>query len=184
MFNSSLKDIYGISITKEQLSDMEEKLNIINVSYRWNEELVNNNKPVLLIYHHAAIKNISVKQVDELHKKRGFAGIGYNYYIDSRGLIYKGRPEEAVGAHALGNNDVSIGICLEGNFEEDYPREQQIKSLEKLSVYLCLKYNIKGIVGHREVRETLCPGKNFPLEEVKDKVIANLKDYNKNHVNK
>ena len=175
MLKSSYKDIYNINVTKERLDDMEDKLNIIHVRYCWNEELDYINKPVLLIYHHTAINSISVEDVDKLHKDRGFAGIGYNYYIDKSGLIYKGRPDLAQGAHALGKNKVSLGICLEGNFEEEYPTEKQIESLEKLSIFLCLKYDIKGILGHKEVQETLCPGKNFPLNEIRNNVIVRLR---------
>ena len=99
----------------------------------------------------------------------------YNYYIDKSGLIYKGRPDLAQGAHALGKNKVSLGICLEGNFEEEYPTKEQIESLEELSIFLCLKYDIKGILGHKEVRETLCPGKNFPLDEIRNNIITRLR---------
>lgn len=183
MLRSSLKDIYNINVNEDMLAEEEQKLNIIHVPFCWSEELNYNNKPIILIYHHTAIKDISVEEVDELHKKRGFIGIGYNYYIDKDGLIYQGRPNEAEGAHALGNNKISIGICLEGNFEEEYPTNGQLKSVESLSLFLCLKYNIKDIVGHRDVKETLCPGKNFPLKQVRENVIVSLKNYNKNHAN-
>ena len=64
---------------------------------------------------------------------------------------------------------------LEGNFEEEYLTESQMKSLEQLSVYLCLKYDIKDILPHRELGKTLCPGKNFPMEEIKTAVIEEIK---------
>ena len=176
MLKSSYRDIYNINLSNEEMDALENELNIINVPYDWSEELNYVNDPYLLIYHHAAINDITVEGIDELHKKRGFAGIGYNYYIDKTGVIYKGRPDDAEGAHALNNNKISLGICLEGNLEEEYATNEQLKSLEKLSVYLCIKYDIKAFIGHKDVRETLCPGKNFPLDEIRERVIKELKN--------
>ena len=49
------------------------------------------------------------------------------------------------------------------------------EALKKLSVYICIKHNIKDILPHKELGNTLCPGKNFPLEEIKNDVIKELK---------
>ena len=87
----------------------------------------------------------------------------------------KGREDEAEGSHVKGYNKKSIGVCLEGNFEEEYLTDEQIEALKKLSIYICLKYNIKDILPHKELGNTLCPGKNFPLEEIKNDIIKELK---------
>jgi N-acetylmuramoyl-L-alanine amidase len=74
------------------------------------------------------------KIIDSWHKERGFREIGYNYVIlngqktprqtwpDFDGVIEPGRnldndtwvEESEIGAHALGFNDRSIGVCLIG----------------------------------------------------------------------
>ncbi|WP_242939132.1 peptidoglycan recognition protein family protein [Tepidibacter formicigenes] len=38
--------------------------------------------------------------------------------------------------------------------------------------YLCNKYNISTIKGHRELKSTSCPGLNFPLMEVRQQVLG------------
>ncbi len=172
----SYKDIYNANITVEEIKNMQDNLDIQYLRYEWAEELEVDNEPTILVYHHTAIKNISPEDIDKLHKNKGWKGIGYHYYIRKDGTIYKGRKDEAEGSHVKGYNKESIGICVEGNFEEEYLSNEQIKALKSLSVYICLKYNIKDILPHKELGQTLCPGKNFPLEEIKNEVIKELKN--------
>ena len=83
-----------------------------------------------IILHHSA-SNGNVQSAHDYHKSLGWWGIGYHYYIETDGKIYRGRPEEFVGAHAGSSNDYnahSIGICFEGNFETEHPTDEQIKS--------------------------------------------------------
>lgn len=174
----SYKDIYNARITIEEVEKMQEGLNIQYLRYEWAEELEVDNDPTILVYHHTAIKNISPEDIDKLHKNKGWKGIGYHYYIRKDGTIYKGREDDAEGSHVKGHNKESIGICVEGNFEDEYLSDKQIESLRKLSVYICLKYNIKDILPHKELGKTLCPGKNFPLEQIKNDVIKEIKKIN------
>ena len=43
----------------------------------------------------------------------GWRDIGYHFYITQEGVVYPCRPVERMGAHALGYNAHSIGICYE-----------------------------------------------------------------------
>ena len=52
------------------------------------------------------------------HKARGFADIGYHFYITRDGELHRCRPVNQIGAHAAGWNDKSIGICYEGGLDE------------------------------------------------------------------
>ena len=174
----SYKDIYNANITVEEIENMQKSLNIHYLKYEWSEELEVDNEPTKLVYHHTAIKNISPEDINKLHKNKGWKGIGYHYYIRKDGTIYKGREDDAEGSHVKGYNKESIGICVEGNFEEEDLSDEQIESLKKLSLYICLKYNIKDILPHKELGKTLCPGKNFPLEEIKNDVIKEIKKIN------
>ena len=174
----SYKDIYNANITVEEIENMQKSLNIHYLRYEWSEELEVDNEPTKLVYHHTAIRNISPEDINKLHKNKGWKGIGYHYYIRKDGTIYKGREDDAEGSHVKGYNKESIGICVEGNFEEEYLSDEQIESLKKLSLYICLKYNIKDILPHKELGKTLCPGKNFPLEEIKNDVIKEIKKIN------
>jgi len=162
---------YKIQVLKDNLEEYEKQLDIKEIDYKWNGTLDIGNKPTDLIFHHTASKSISAEDINEMHIKEGWGGIGYHFYIRKDGTIYRGRPENATGAHAIGRNKNSIGICLEGNFEETSPTKEQKDSLVKLSTDMIIKHNLEGIFGHEDVYETLCPGKNFPMEEIQNKVL-------------
>ena len=57
-------------------------------------------------------QDIKAKDIDRMHRARGFSQIGYNYVIDLDGTIEAGRPLTIAGAHCVGYNDHSVGICL------------------------------------------------------------------------
>ena len=156
----------------------ESKLNIQEVNYTWQEELKYKNKPKKLIIHHTSDNGLTPERINEIHVENGWAGIGYHFYIRSDGTIYRGRPEEAVGAHAKKNNNDSIGIALEGNFEEASPTEAQMEALVKLSADMIIKYNLSEVLGHRDVYETLCPGENLSIEDLKEKITKELIEIN------
>jgi len=162
---------YKIDVLKDKLKEYEKQLDIKEIDYKWNGTLETGNKPKDLIFHHTASKKISPEEINVMHKEEGWGGIGYHFYIRKDGTIYRGRPENTIGAHAIGRNKDSIGICLEGNFELENLTEGQEKSLVKLSTDMIIKYNLEGILGHKDVYETLCPGKNFPMEEIKNNVL-------------
>lgn len=168
------KGDYCLNDLQEKVDDIDKQLNIVQMTYVWNGELEYDNNPTKLIIHHTASSSISPESIDSEHKEKGWCGIGYHYYIRKDGVIYTGRPENAIGSHAYKNNINTIGICLEGNFENETPSEEQVKSLELLSEKLVIKYNIEEIEGHRDVCETLCPGNNFPLGEIKEQIADNL----------
>ena len=118
-----------------------------------------------VILHHAAM-NGSVEAVHNVHKAKGWSGIGYHFYVRKDGKIYRGRPEWAIGAHASGSNYNSIGICAEGNFETDKMPDAQKNALKWLVAYIKDKYKINTVQRHRDVGSTACPGRNYPFDEI------------------
>lgn len=174
---ASYRKKYNIKVSYEDIIHIKDELNIEHTTYQWVNGLKMINKPKILIFHHSAIKAITVEKIDELHKAKGWQGIGYHYFISKDGTIYEGRPEGAEGAHTIGKNSESIGICVEGNLEEEEITLNQIVSIENLSLYLCLEYDINDILQHKDFANTLCPGKNFPIDEIKNSVIDSIKNY-------
>lgn len=118
------------------------------------------------ILHHAEASECTVEDIHRWHKNNGWAGIGYHFFVKKDGTIYRGRPEEYVGAHAYGSNYNSIGICAEGRYMEEEMPEEQKQAIIELVRYLEDKYGIDTIQGHREVCATSCPGDNYPFEEI------------------
>ena len=70
-----------------------------------------------------------------------------------------------VGAHAYGENYHTVGINVTGNFDKEIPTKAQLESLTELVTALCRIYHIEPsattIVGHRDLNDTDCPGKNL-----------------------
>lgn len=71
----------------------------------------------LIVIHCSATREdrtLTAFDLDLLHRRRGFNGTGYHYYIRKDGTVVLTRPIERIGAHAKGFNEGSIGICYEG----------------------------------------------------------------------
>lgn len=121
------------------------------------------------------------REIDKWHKERDFSGIGYHFvilngysevrkYIDPlNGSIECGRDMDQDGAHCIGFNDCSLGICL---ILKDKPTIEQLDSLKSLLADLCRKYSIptQNILGHRETENGKSQGKtcpNFDVEPIR-----------------
>lgn len=127
------------------------------------------NKPKYLICHHgggtdanplADTSSHTAAQVDAWHRAKGWDGIGYNWYIEKDGKKVKGRDETKAGAHTIGYNEQSIGICLAGNFDLTMPTEAQKLTLASLLREKMIQYNIpkENIVPHRKFAAKSCYG--------------------------
>ena len=119
-----------------------------------------------IILHHAEASRASVEDVNSWHIERGWAGIGYHYYVRKDGTIWRGRPEWAVGAHAVGHNDKSIGICCEGAYMTETMPAAQLSALKGLICDIMSRYGNLELLRHKDVNSTDCPGVNFPWAEV------------------
>ena len=123
------------------------------------------------IIHHSASADVSAGTIHGWHLGQGWAGIGYHFVIRQNGVIERGRPEWALGVHAGPGNTDSIGICLAGNFEAGKPTPAQMDALVwLLRDYLMPKYGKLSVIGHRDVMQTACPGRNFPWAELRERL--------------
>jgi N-acetyl-anhydromuramyl-L-alanine amidase AmpD len=126
---------------------------------------------------------VSWEAIREYHTKvRGWKDIGYHYGISmvgSRYEILKGRMDNEVGAHCMGFNDESIGICVVGNFDQVGPCQEQFDLLLKLVRSLMSIYEItpQNVIGHWESYALLdqapqktCPGVRFSMPEFRRKL--------------
>ena len=135
-------------------------MNIIEKIYTLNGKLTKRTKTDTIILHHRA-GNGDVESIDRIHKNQNWTCIGYHFYVRKDGTIYRGRQEDAVGAHASGYNSTSIGICAEGNFEIEMMPEAQKQSIKELVAYIKEKYNITKVIRHKDVNATACPRKKL-----------------------
>ncbi len=108
-------------------------------------------------------KDFTIVDIDRWHRQRGFTKIGYHYVIYRDGTIHVGRNESEVGAHCLGHNQNSIGICYigglssDGKTPKDTRTDAQKKALTTLLQALKKKYPSASIHGHRDFAKKACP---------------------------
>ena len=142
-------------------------LNIIQPNYKWAYGATLRTKTDYVVLHHVGTKgSFTPEQIHASHLANGWRGIAYNFYVRKDGTIYHGREENAAGGHTLDYNTVSIGICFEGNFEEETMSAAQLKAGQELLAYLRTKYPSAKIVRHKDLNATACPGKNFPFDKM------------------
>lgn len=141
-------------------------MEIIDVSYRWSGTLTKRAATRRIILHHAAAKTCTAQQIHQWHLANGWVGIGYHFFVRKDGTVYRGRPEDTVGAHAGNNNYDSIGICFEGSFDKETMHDVQRQAGAALVAYLKEKYGITTVQKHSDVNATGCPGDGFPFDAI------------------
>lgn len=107
-------------------------------------------------------RNVTIDDIDRWHRQRGWEGVGYHYVIHLDGSIHKGRDLERVGAHCIGHNKQSIGICYIGGLDvngkpKDTRTPEQKDSLSTLINQIRLKYPNVKVFGHRDFANKDCP---------------------------
>ncbi|MBR6263219.1 MAG: N-acetylmuramoyl-L-alanine amidase [Prevotella sp.] len=119
-----------------------------------------------IIVHCAATpegKDFTVAQIRQWHRKRGFRDIGYHYVIYRNGSIHAGRSIALQGAHCVGHNAHSIGVCYiggvaaDGKTPKDTRTEEQKAALTSLLKRLHEKFPNATLHGHREFAAKACP---------------------------
>jgi len=146
--------------------------------YRWPLQYSKSVK--MLVVHHTAMSENGrsgaelMRALYQYHaNSNGWGDVGYHYVIDSEGQIYEGKVggKNVVAGHAYCNNIGTISVSLMGNFENNEPTQDMMKSLKWLLDDLADEYDIDPaknvtfhgvsrptIVGHGDLLSTECPG--------------------------
>lgn len=149
-------------------------------------------KPLHLIVHHTGgsdanplqdSSNYTVAQCNQDHKVRfNFKSklgwyVGYQYFIDKFGTVTQCRLDDEEGAHTIGQNTSSIGICLAGNFDATLPTESQKTALKTLLEKKMAEYSIPvaNIVPHRKFATKTCYG-NKLVDDWAQKLVKQATD--------
>jgi N-acetylmuramoyl-L-alanine amidase len=105
--------------------------------------------------HHDDISVIRKWHVEE----RGWADVGYHFFIKKDGTIQKGRPIESQPAAQKNNNYMTIAICLSG--EEHFTHSQK-RALSRLCEEINSAHKDMTFHGHCEVdKGKTCPNFNY-----------------------
>lgn len=118
-----------------------------------------------IIVHCAATKpdmSIGLREIRQWHKERGFLDVGYHFIIRRDGSVEEGRDVNQVGAHTIGQNETSVGICLVGGVDDQMRpaanfTPQQMATLRNLLKEMQAKYPGAVIKGHRDFAAKACP---------------------------
>ena len=125
-----------------------------------------------IVIHHSDTEHGGLAFIDQLHKDKGWDGVGYDFVIGNGTDTGDGQVEptyrwtrQVIGAHAKTPdnryNEYGIGICLVGNMMEHAPTPKQMAAVERLSAFLMATYHIAPdhMLRHGETKSTDCPGK-------------------------
>lgn len=170
---------FGTPIDPTKLSNTTGSLRIVTRK-EWgarqpkNREHLEVTPAPYVVIHHGGIKKYCHSEKDcaaiarsyqDLHMDdRGWFDIGYSFLVGEDGNAYEGRGWDYVGAHAPGYNTQSIGICVMGDFSDLLPNKAALEAVKNLIEYgVSIGKISKGykLIGHRQVRNTVCPGETF-----------------------
>lgn len=157
------------------------KLQIEKLNLDWRQPLQPIRRKITkIVLHHPAHMSWGAEEIHDYHKnKRGWSGAGYNYFVTKDGQVQELRGNH-VGAHVKGFNDVSLGVCFQGNFDFEEMDITQILAGAWL-IYKLIQDNglsLTDVIGHKDLAPTNCPGKNFPLSAIKQRVLEHINPKN------
>ena len=141
--------------------------------------------PTRIILHCSATEDgrtVSWGAIRRFHvEQRGWAEIGYHFgveLVDEGYEILLGRFPDQAGAHSLGQNFDSLGICFVGEFDRLPPPPAQWGKGLALAAWLCRRYLIpvERVFGHRQFeRAKTCPGLAFDLDRFRNELAKELR---------
>lgn len=108
-------------------------------------------------------REVKAAEIDRWHRERGFRCIGYHYVVGLDGRIERGRQESETGAHCMGHNARSIGVCYVGGLSSDGKvaldtrTDEQRVALTELIMRLKERYPGARVYGHRDFANKECP---------------------------
>ncbi|XP_078333616.1 uncharacterized protein LOC111108365 [Crassostrea virginica] len=135
------------------------------------EQIDNLTLPVRMFFiHHTDTKGCNstgscsqlMRSIQMFHmKERGWFDIAYSFLVGDDGRVYEGRGWDREGAHTYHYDKVSLALSFMGNFNSTMPTPEAITAAHKLLQCGQQKKVITqsySLYGHRDVRDTECPG--------------------------
>ena len=134
--------------------------------HRWS--LVNDRG--LVVHCSGSPTTTTLEVIEGWHRENGWrcstSGVscGYHYVIQKGGVVRKGRPDHAIGAHVAGFNTGRLGICVTGSPAKGKPWDpEEERALVLLLTDLCRAYRLdsSAVVGHCDLDPEAkpdCPG--------------------------
>ena len=105
----------------------------------------------------------NIRVLGDYHRKKGWKCVGYHEYVRRDGTVQHGRPIWEAGAHVVGHNKYSIGICYEGGLDSngkaaDTRTPEQVRTLRQLVEHYHAYFSNAVILGHNDLNpDKPCP---------------------------
>jgi hypothetical protein len=132
-----------------------------------------------LVIHHSASESRSPRVwniIRDYHvEDKGWDDIGYHFgVVPIEGVweVLVGRPLNMHGAHTAGYNQKAIGVCFVGNYDLHPPPNAALDTAVPTLRWLVDFFDIpeEYFVGHNAFADTLCPGRYFPMPQLRREV--------------
>lgn len=132
-----------------------------------SDELVKSKRSINEIIVHCTAtpdgRPVTIREITQWHKNRGFSTIGYHYVVMLDGTVCNGRNVDTVGAHCTNHNSHSIGVCYVGGLDKVTKQPKDTRTpAQKYALTTLLKklkalYPKAKIYGHRDFANKACP---------------------------
>jgi N-acetylmuramoyl-L-alanine amidase len=175
-----------IPALEERKKFRDYRMDIWGNSYTWDRERSWNEIKYLVIHHTVTNPTNNPKNdidyIAQLHKNRGWGGVGYHLIIDATGMVWYVGDLSTQRANVANMNDKVIGIAMIGDFTKGNPTDEQIISAHDLCKWFIEDFKAvpsftKGwdiVVGHKFLQATQCPGTNW--KGVPDSIYERIKN--------
>ena len=139
-----------------------------------------------IVIHHSGVNTGTPKSMDQYHRevRQMENGLAYHFVIGNGSGMGDGEisvghrwTAQLAGGHLASEaqNEVALGICLVGNFDEHAPSAKELVNLRALIEALLVRCKLSpsAVKTHQQINivHTRCPGAKFPT----DSFLASLK---------
>jgi len=140
----------------------------------------------IFVHHTKSAYPTSIEMIHDWHLDRGWKGFAYNFYVRKNGEVFEVRGRDMIGGHTKGFNDMSVGVCCEGDFDVEIMSTIQLTSTMKLIKHLYNYYKNPSIqvLPHSAVADKTCPGMKYPRIILEYDYTRDIKDFVKVQVYK
>lgn len=149
-----------------------------------------------VVLHCTAMRGWNVWDVARYHtgpnhmSADGCPTIGYAYFVEPDGLLYRCLPHEVRSWHVGPWNDRALGVCLAYEAAEARPPPAQLAAAAELCAWLAAGLGLSSarVLGHRELEGTgyvfeggvrvqrkECPGRGVDMDEFRRMVGSAMK---------
>lgn len=151
----------------------EKEVVITDLSAAFNTGNLRTKTEYIVIHHTAGSSDANINAICQIHYGQNkWSTVGYHYYIDKEGCIYRLKSDDEVAPHTYGYNSNAIGIVCAGNFNNAAMPDAQYNALVALTKKLSKKYNIPTdrVKRHCDLNNTECPGRYFDVAKFVDDI--------------